>query len=212
MRLALGALGALLLAGCGRTTLAVPCSGDADCAQGQICLESGVCGVDRGRDTSDPSSGGSDGTDEPDPSTGTTGSGGSDGTDSTSAGTDTTGSVGPGTDSDTDGDIPDGGECQINADCRNESICNDGICTFIGECVQDWQCRNGQTCEEGVCIGEPQPSGPPIPCEINQDCPREGMFCFEGFCRDGVECLEHEHCPPDRACFFRRCWDPFGTP
>lgn len=178
--------------------MAIPCEGDVDCPVGQICLPTGVCGVERttGDDTDTAGSV-------------TTGSDGSDG--SSTGSTDVTGTTGS-DDTETDGETPDGGDCDVNEDCRDESICRDGICTFIGECVAFYHCLRGQECVDGMCVGEPEPDGPPIPCEINQDCPKRDQFCYANFCRDGVECLEHAHCPPNLACFFRKCRDPWAPP
>jgi hypothetical protein len=99
-------------------------------------------------------------------------------------------------------------DCQINGDCPEGHVCLDQRCTYVGGCTEDAHCYGEMECVDNECVGDPGPGGgdgPPIPCQINDDCP-EHAICFNGFCEKGIECLEHAHCPPNHGCFRALCW------
>jgi hypothetical protein len=81
---------------------------------------------------------------------------------------------------------PNPPECEIDPDCPNGELCEDGTCV-PPECEIDTDCPNGEDCDGGVCVppcdGSDPETCPPNPpeCEVNADCPG-GELCSGGTC------------------------------
>jgi uncharacterized protein (TIGR03382 family) len=120
----------------------------------------------------------------------------------------------------------DGGFCQpphtpipcTNAasDCPSGDLCVSGYCEPPQGCTNDTDCPGGELCyEDGTC----QPGQPPVPCELDNECPPTNddvwvPVCYGGFCQPSPgSCNADEDCPGGFGCIEGICLpvDPPNT-
>ncbi|MBN2121651.1 hypothetical protein JW721_01155 [Candidatus Micrarchaeota archaeon] len=156
----------------GIPTGGTPCTSDADCPPGEICIE-GLCGVPEDECTSDfdcPSGICIDGVCE----------------DECASDFDCP----PGEEC-VDGACVDDGSCTSDFDCP-DGVCIGGVCT--SGCSGDFDCPPGEICVDGSCEEEDGGDDDTIYCP-DGECP-DGMECVDGVCVDeGPECEGDEDCP-----------------
>ncbi len=97
-------------------------------------------------------------------------------------------------------------ECSGDEDCPEGWVCSDDICTeYFTTCSGDEECAEGLVCSGGICT-EPYT---PIECLVDDDC-ASGEICSSGMCVDPdipLECTADIDCGEGKICQSNVCVD-----
>ena len=97
-------------------------------------------------------------------------------------------------------------ECSGDDDCPEGWVCSDDICTeYFTTCSGDEECAEGLVCSGGICT-EPYT---PIECLVDDDC-ASGEICSSGMCVDPdipLECASDIDCGEGKICQSNVCVD-----
>lgn len=119
------------------------------------------------------------------------------------------------------GECVEADTCEVNQDCLNERICEDGVCTDgcvvmgcpndltcdadsltcveASPCIDNAGCLSGRLCIQGQCSDA---------CSMDADC--EGQRTCDlntGLCQEPTECASSIDCDLGRMCIERACAD-----
>lgn len=79
-------------------------------------------------------------------------------------------------------------QCVDNAACKDDQVCNSGLCKTLQKCEDDQDCKTG-VCDEDINLC--------VPCLLSSDCPSETQGCFDKECVERKECVASSECVKD---------------
>jgi hypothetical protein len=87
--------------------------------------------------------------------------------------------------------------CTEDADCDEGEICVNNMCVIALECTEDADCDEGEICVDNMCVVD-------LECTEDADCD-EGEVCVDNMCVVDLECTEDADCDEGEACVDNEC-------